>query len=119
MIELKYSKKFHDGLRLGRIGNAAGIYPIEQFEAEDKIQWNINEEGTYLRIVCQHDETYSITVYDPDQNRSYLLDGASIQDHDGVELGKIKKARLHELRRSNLVNGFRVVIGENIHISVT
>lgn len=119
MIELKYSKKFHDGLRFGLIGNAAGIYPIERFEAEDKIQWNIDDGGTYLRIVYQHDETYSISVYGPDQNRSYILDGASIQDYDGVELGKIEKARLHELRRLNLVKGFRVVIDKNIHISVT
>jgi len=120
MIELKYTQKFHSGLRFGiHDGATASIIPKEQFETEDCTEWNIGDGATLCLSYDYHDKDYSLDVYE-DGNRVEILDGAHMYERSGKKIGKIAGARINYIKGSAIVDGFEIRIDEEvILISVT
>ena len=110
MIELKYSKQFLDGLCIGVMGDAAGIYSPAQMEAVDveTIKFNFSGVDVYLVMMIQPDlVNCTIDIFGLDNDYSNCLDGAIIRDNLGVQHCTIEDSQ-SVLPRDRVIAGFQI-----------
>ncbi len=107
---LRYTKKFHDGLRFGIAGNAAGIYSPEQLGAERDIFLPLTDIDIVVCICYRaYDATYSIIISNNDWGLSSSLDSGKIMSLSGEELAEINESECDSLKRESIVSGFKIV----------